>query len=83
VRLSSRLTFGLIGLVLLFAPGCGPEVPKEDLGKMIYEVPKVPGAEKTVELPELDRPPAAATPSAPDAAKPHSTPAGSRDDKRD
>jgi len=45
--------------------GCGPEVPREQLGHVVFEVPVVPGAEKPY---PLEMPPEQAPP--PDAAQP-------------
>ena len=50
----------LIGLILTFsfllAAGCGPAVPKEDLGTVSHQMPEVPGAEEPYKMPELDEP---------------------------
>lgn len=43
------LTAGLLGLAL--AAGCGPAVPKAELGHVVYEIPKVHGADKPYQLP--------------------------------
>lgn len=43
----------LISSCLCFAGGCGPAVPPEELGTVVYEVPAVPGAEEPYPLPEL------------------------------
>jgi hypothetical protein len=37
--------------VLLLA-GCGPVIPKEDLGTPVFAVPTVPGADKPYNLPD-------------------------------
>jgi hypothetical protein len=51
--------------VLLLTAGCEPSVSKKDLGTVIYEVPKVPGADKAFEMPE--RGAAAGSPAKPAA----------------
>jgi hypothetical protein len=43
-------------MAAVLLPGCGPAVSTEDLGTVIYEVPKVPGAEKQWVPPETDGP---------------------------
>lgn len=40
--------------VLLLLSGCGPQVAQEDLGKIVYEVPKMPGSDKPYPLPPLE-----------------------------
>jgi len=40
--------------MLIAAAGCGPAIPKEHLGKPLFEIPKVPGVEQPYQLPELD-----------------------------
>ncbi len=51
MRLFRSLTF-----CLLLMAGCGPAVPREDLGTVLDEVPKIPGVGQPDELPELDPP---------------------------
>ena len=49
---------GGVILVLVAAtliPGCGPKLSKEELGKVVFEVPKVPGSETPFPMPELDK----------------------------
>lgn len=46
----------LLGLILAVASlgmvlGCGPRLSEEDLGTVVFEVPKVPGSEELYELP--------------------------------
>lgn len=44
----------LVGLLAAIGiSGCGPAVPEEELGTLVFEVPKVPGAEEPYELPEI------------------------------
>ena len=49
-----RLSLGFIlaGLLAVTASGCGPKLSEEELGTVIFEVPKVPGTEEPYELPE-------------------------------
>jgi hypothetical protein len=35
--------------------GCGPAVPRDELGEVIFEIPRVPGADKPYPLPTQDR----------------------------
>jgi len=37
---------------MLLVAGCGPAIPKEDLGTPVFEVPKVPGTDKPYHLPD-------------------------------
>lgn len=49
-----RYPLGLVlGLVLGLTPvaGCGPEIPPEELGIVLEEVPEIPGPEEPFELP--------------------------------
>lgn len=42
-----------LGLVLGAAvTGCGPAVSEKDLGKIVFELPKIPGADQPYPLPE-------------------------------
>jgi hypothetical protein len=51
-----RLLVGLVfGLVL--ATGCGPPVPKEELGTIEKKLPSVPGTEQPHKMPQLDHHP--------------------------
>jgi hypothetical protein len=44
-------------LVLLVSlGGCGPELSKSDLGTVPFEDPKIPGADKPYEMPQLGPP---------------------------
>jgi hypothetical protein len=36
--------------------GCGPQVSREELGTVLKELPKVPGAGQPYEMPELGPP---------------------------
>jgi len=46
------MAIGLLG-VFFTLPGCGPAVSKSDLGRVVYEVPDVPGAEKEYNIPDV------------------------------
>lgn len=39
----------------LVLPGCGPKVDSKDLGKVVLEPGKLPGADKTISFPELEK----------------------------
>ena len=53
---------GLLAILLSFA-GCESKIPKQDLGKVVFEVPQVPGSEKPFPMPELDPAPNAKGPA--------------------
>ena len=57
VRSLVSLTF-----CLLLVAGCGPAIPREDLGTVVDEVPEVPGTEEPYEMPALEGPAAEAAP---------------------
>jgi hypothetical protein len=40
-------------VVLLFLGGCGPALSNHDLGTVVFEVPKVAGAEEPYQMPQL------------------------------
>jgi len=64
---SMRVLIGpVLGLaaVLVVAGGCERRIPKEDLGNVVFEVPKVPGWDTPPEVPDLD------SAAAPKAASP-------------
>lgn len=51
------------GLLLGIATtGCGPAVPRSELGTIVYEVPTVAGAEEPYRLPDLAPPPGGSSP---------------------
>jgi len=37
-----------------FTVGCGPSVPPEELGQVVYHVPRVSGADEPYPIPELN-----------------------------
>jgi hypothetical protein len=37
--------------------GCGPEVPREELGEIVFEIPEVHGTDEPYPMPELGEPP--------------------------
>jgi hypothetical protein len=47
-----------IALIVLLVSlgGCGPELSKSDLGTVSYEEPKIPGADRPYEMPQLGPP---------------------------
>jgi hypothetical protein len=47
-----------LGFFLLLAAlsGCGSQISKSDLGIVVFEVPKVAGAEEPYQMPELGPP---------------------------
>jgi hypothetical protein len=59
--------------VLLAVPGCGPAVPREELGEVIFVVPDPPPGTPEYKLPDMKPPPQPATP-----ALPEGVPAGAR-----
>jgi hypothetical protein len=48
-----RVLWFLLSACLISA-GCGPAVSQEDLGKVVYGVPAVPGTDAPYPLPELE-----------------------------
>jgi hypothetical protein len=67
MRLRIVIVCGLLSLSALL--GCERRIPKEQLGTVVFELPKVPGAEKrppTPDIPDLT-PPSTATDSEPPA----------------
>ncbi len=54
-----QLVPGVVVILLLAAalPGCGPAVPRDELGTVVYEIPKVEGADKPYQLPPEAGPP--------------------------
>jgi hypothetical protein len=44
-----------LALLCLGPSGCESEVSKGDLGTVVFEVPKVPGAEKPYVFPQLEQ----------------------------
>jgi hypothetical protein len=52
-----RLFDLLLGLfIALVITGCGPAVSNKDMGKIIYEIPHVQGADKPYDMPKLESP---------------------------
>ncbi len=53
----THLGWIVAGLLLGVAvAGCGPSVPKSDLGTIVYEVPTIAGADAPFPFPELPPP---------------------------
>jgi len=42
-----------LALVLISMFGCGPELSKQDLGTVVFEVPKVAGSDEPYPMPQL------------------------------
>jgi len=51
-----RLRFSFL-LLLVSLAGCGPELSKVELGTVVFDVPKVAGADEPYQMPELGPPP--------------------------
>jgi hypothetical protein len=47
----------LCTLTLIVTNGCDSRVPKQELGTVVFEVPRVPGSDKPFEMPELEQAP--------------------------
>jgi hypothetical protein len=45
----------VLGAILVLLSGCGPSVPDEELGTIVYEVPKIE-AEEPYQLPDIPAP---------------------------
>jgi hypothetical protein len=56
------LTMSLV--VCALASGCGPQVSREELGQVEFEVPEVPGSNQTYQLPDFSQPYEKAAPNA-------------------
>ena len=50
-----RFVFSL-SILLLFLTGCGPQLSKQDLGTVEFQVPRVAGSEEPYPLPQLGPP---------------------------
>ena len=50
-----RLLPSLMVCLLLMA-GCGPAVPREELGTIEGKLPELPGMERPYDMPDLDAP---------------------------
>jgi hypothetical protein len=44
----------LLCALLWIIVGCGPGVPEDELGNVVFEIPEVPGSEVPYELPEIE-----------------------------
>ncbi|MCE5268746.1 MAG: hypothetical protein LLG00_12760 [Planctomycetaceae bacterium] len=51
----SLITLGCVITVLLLG-GCGPAVSKSELGNVVFELPKVAGADRPYQMPQLKEP---------------------------
>jgi hypothetical protein len=52
-RFDVMLGVGSLAVFSLVLGGCGRELSKSELGTVVFEVPKVAGAEKPYEMPKL------------------------------
>ena len=43
-------------IVGTFLSGCGPSVPDEELGRVVFEVPEIPEGYEPYQLPDLQAP---------------------------
>ena len=50
------LWFRGLAILLLFVSGCGPALSKQDLGTVVFEVPKVSGADEPYRMQEIGPP---------------------------
>ena len=48
----------LILILLVLVGGCGPELSKQELGTVVFEIPKISGSEGPYPMPQLQPPPA-------------------------
>jgi hypothetical protein len=55
-RRAAILRFSGLLVFLVILGGCGPELSKSDLGTVVFEVPKIAGADKPYHMPQLDHP---------------------------
>jgi hypothetical protein len=46
----------IVLLLLVLFGGCGPELSKQELGVVVFEVPKVAGTDKPYAMPQLGPP---------------------------
>jgi hypothetical protein len=50
-----RYPLGLL-LILVALSGCGPQLSKEELGSVVFEVPKLAGSDEPYKMPQLGPP---------------------------
>jgi hypothetical protein len=50
-----RLRFFML-FPLLSLAGCGPELSRQDLGTVLFDVPKIAGTDKPYQMPKLGTP---------------------------
>lgn len=53
---ASRIGVVVLVGALAFVTGCGPAVSKSDLGRVLDEMPKIPGADQAFPIPENAKP---------------------------
>jgi hypothetical protein len=56
MRWGRCLLFSLVAATLLTASGCGPAVSKNDLGEVVFQLPKVAGADEPYVMAQLGPP---------------------------
>ncbi len=56
LRWVSTLWLSPLVIAIFTLPGCGPSVSQEDLGTLVFDVPKVPGSDEPYPLPVDDTP---------------------------
>jgi hypothetical protein len=44
----------ILVLALICPTGCGPALSESDLGTPVFEIPKIPGADKPYRMPQLE-----------------------------
>ena len=70
MRQSVLVVLGIgLAAVLLGVVGCRPAASPEELGTVVYEVPKIPGSDAPYPMPQVDSV-ADATPPAPGSGAP-------------
>jgi hypothetical protein len=52
-RFRAILSLGLLAFLAAILGGCGPALSKSDLGTVVFEIPKVAGADKPYPMPKL------------------------------
>ena len=52
MKFKTAVLFNVIALAIVCCHGCGPKLEPEDLGTVVFELPRVPGADRAYPLPE-------------------------------
>ena len=55
-RYTRILQFSGLAVLLVILGGCGPELSKDDLGTVVFDVPKVAGSDRPYAMPKLGPP---------------------------